>query len=443
MKFLQDYPKEVKVFLGASLINATGSSLMWPLVSMYVFDELGRSMSDAGLVILMQAVGGIIGQLLGGALYHKVGVKRLIVGALAMNALGLFVLPLVSHSWYVFMAMMAVIGLFNSLSMPAIQSFIGFRFAKKRAELFNIIYVANNIGVALGTAMSGFLADFSYSLSFVLNGVTSAVFAVFFLLYLRKLDDEQALAGARLGTGTGAGAATVGKAGDSGETGNAKTGGEARVSASTFAKPSAASGNTWLLLRNVRLYLFLALGGLLLHLGNSIWNTGVSPSIISMGLPKSYYGFLWTLNGILIFAAQPLLSLIKRFLARSLSAQMVASSLFYAAGYTAIIGLHSYPGMILAMVLTTFGEMLISPVVPAYMSEHGGRNAPFYIGLTGGIGSAGRVAGPYLMGVLYDNGGLLPVAWLAVVTALVSAGFYALHKRISRKVIVVQAADAA
>lgn len=456
MKFLQDYPKEVKVFLGASLINATGSSLMWPLVSMYVFDELGRSMSDAGLVILMQAVGGIIGQLLGGALYHKVGVKRLIVGALGMNALGLFALPLVSHSWYVFMAMMAVIGLFNSLSMPAIQSFIGFRFARKRAELFNIIYVANNIGVALGTAMSGFLADFSYSLSFVLNGVTSAVFAVFFLLYLRKVDEEQAHAGAKLGTGTrksgatagtGTDAGTAAKAGNSGGAAiasNAKAGDETRVSASTFAKPSAAaSGNTWLLLRNVRLYLFLALGGLLLHLGNSIWNTGVSPSIISMGLPKSYYGFLWTLNGILIFAAQPLLSLIKRFLTRSLSTQMVASSLFYAAGYAAIISLHSYPGMILSMVLTTLGEMLISPVVPAYMSEHGGRNAPFYIGLTGGIGSAGRVAGPYLMGVLYDNGGLLPVAWLAVVTALISAGFYALHKRISRKVIVVQAAEAA
>lgn len=65
MKFLQNYPKEVKIFLIASLINATGSALMWPLVTMYVFDELGRSMSDAGLVILIQSVGGIVGQLLG------------------------------------------------------------------------------------------------------------------------------------------------------------------------------------------------------------------------------------------------------------------------------------------------------------------------------------------------------------------------------------------
>ncbi|MCL6457672.1 MAG: MFS transporter [Gorillibacterium sp.] len=400
MKVLDQYPKEVKVFLVASLINATGSALMWPLVSMFVFDELGRSMSDAGLVILVQAVGGIIGQLLGGALYHKVGVKRLIVGALGMNALGLFMLPVVSHSWYAFMAMMALIGLFNALSMPAIQSFIGFRFAKKRVELFNVIYVANNIGVAIGTALSGFLADVSYSLSFVLNGVTSAVFAVFFLLYLKKIDDETTT--------------------------------KHTVASAHSVTPGASH---WLLMRNYRLYLYMALAALLLHLGNSLWNTGVSPYIISVGMPKSSYGFLWTLNGILIFAAQPVISLIKRFIAKSLSAQMIVSSFFYAGGYIVILALHSYPGMVFAMVLITFGEMLISPVMPAYLSEHGGKNAPFYIGLTGGIGSAGRVVGPFLMGTLYDNGGLIPVAWLAMGTALLSAGFYLIHSRVNRSSI--------
>lgn len=98
-----------------------------------------------------------------------------------MNALALFTLPAASNNWTLFMVAMGLVGLFNSLSLPAIQAFIGFRFTKQRGELFNVIYVANNIGVALGTALSGFLADISYMLSFVMNGVTSAVFAGFFL----------------------------------------------------------------------------------------------------------------------------------------------------------------------------------------------------------------------------------------------------------------------
>ncbi|QWU15939.1 Major Facilitator Superfamily protein [Paenibacillus sophorae] len=134
MRFLDNYPREVKVFLIASLINATGSALMWPLVTMYVFDELGRSMTDAGLVILVQSLGGIAGQLLGGSLYHKVGVNKLIVGALALNALALFALPAASANWTAFMIAMGLVGLFNSLSMPAIQAFIGFRFAGRRAR---------------------------------------------------------------------------------------------------------------------------------------------------------------------------------------------------------------------------------------------------------------------------------------------------------------------
>lgn len=75
--------------------------------------------------------------------------------------------------------------------MPAIQAFVGFRFADRRGELFNIIYVANNIGVALGTGLSGVLADLSYQLSFVMNGVTSAVFAGFFWSYLSRVDREE------------------------------------------------------------------------------------------------------------------------------------------------------------------------------------------------------------------------------------------------------------
>lgn len=398
MRMLSNYPKEIKVFLLASLINAIGSALMWPLVTMFVFDQLGRSMSDAGLVILVQSIGGIAGQLLGGALYHRVGVKKLIIGALALNAAGLLLLPALSQSWSVFIAMMGLIGLFNSLSMPAIQAFIGFRFADQRGELFNIVYIANNIGVAVGTALSGFLADVSYSLSFILNGVTSGVFALFFLFYLQ-----------RVGTGSGG------------------------YEAIKLKKRASSGTSLWLLVKDVRLYLFMALGGMLINLGNSIWNTGVSPFIIEHGMSKQMFGYLWTLNGILIFVAQPVTNLIKRVAASSIKAQMTASAVFYMSGYIVILAMHSFPGMVLGMILTTLGEMLIAPAIPAFLSENSGKNAPFYLGLTGGIGSVGRVIGPYMMGGFYDGGGLTPVAWLAVMTAAVSVGSFIIHTLVNKE----------
>lgn len=397
MKWLEQYPKEVKIFLIASLVNATGSSLMWPLTTMYVFDELGLSMSHAGFVILIQSLGGIFGQLLGGGLYHRIGVKKLIVGSLLLNAIGLFTLPWISEVWWLFVVMMGLIGLFNSLSLPAIQAFVGFRFADRRGELFNVIYVAQNIGVALGTALSGFLADISYHLSFIMNGVTSAIFGGYFFMYLSRVDREQ---------GT------------------------------TFVptqqkqlKPQ--EDRTWYLLRNVRLYLFISVGSLFILLGNSIWNTGVSPFIIEEGMEKKAYSLLWTLNGILIFVAQPVTSLIKRWFAQTSSAQLIVSAVFYTAGFAVIALFQHYPGMILAMILITLGEMLISPATPAFISEHGGKAAPFYLGVSGGIAAIGRVAGPYAMGVMYDAGGLSPVAWFAAITAGISIVAFVIHAKVN------------
>lgn len=141
MRGLASYPREVKIFLVASLISSAGGALMWPLITMFVFKELGRTVTDAGLAVLVMSLGGIFGQLLGGSLYHRLGVKRLIVGGVGLNALFLLLLPYGSGQWHLFLLLMCLIGFFNSMALPAIQAFIGFRFTERRAELFNIIYM--------------------------------------------------------------------------------------------------------------------------------------------------------------------------------------------------------------------------------------------------------------------------------------------------------------
>ncbi|WP_106767320.1 MFS transporter [Paenibacillus faecalis] len=410
MKLLQQYPKEVKGFLIASLVNSAGGSLMWPLTTMYVFDELGRSMQDAGFVILLQSVGGIAGQLFGGALYHRIGVKRLIVGSLLLNALGLFSLPFINGYWPLLLPMMLFIGFCNAVSLPAIQAFIGFRFSDRRGELFNVIYVANNIGIALGTAMSGFLAEISYHLSFVANGLTSMGFAIFFLSYLSRLDQPGDIM---------------------------KEDHRPKVKTPLPAGPGA-----WVLLGNIRIYLFLGFGSLFMWFGMSIWNTGVSPHIISEGMSKAAFSYLWTLNGILIFAAQPLTTWIKRWFARTETMQMTISAVFYIAAYMVVVLMNNYPGFVLAMALATLGEMLISPAIPSFIADRAGDAAPFYIGVAGGMGSAGRVIGPYAMGTLYDGGGLTPVAWLAVGTAVMSFLSFVIHAKLSKSVPVHESISA-
>lgn len=391
MKWLSTYPREIKAFLAASLINSIGSAIMWPLITMFVFKQLGRTVADAGMVVMFMSLGGIIGQMLGGSLYHRIGVKVLIVGGLGLNALSLMLMPLISNNWVLFIIFMCLSGFFNALSMPAIQAFIGFRFAERRSELFNVIYVANNIGVAVGTSLSGLLAFVSYQLSFVLNGVTSLVFAIFFFVYLQRvtMDDVQMK--------------------------NNKRG--------TIPREASA----WQLLLNYRLYLFMGVGSFLIWFGNCIWNNGVSPYTILQGMPEWNYSILWTLNGVLIFIGQPITSWIKDVMTRTPGTQLIISAIFYALGYGVILIYQDYPSMVVGMILTTFGEMLVLPAIPTFISDRTGADAPFYLGLVGGLGVGGKVLGPYALGALFDWNGLPPVAWVSLGAALVALAAFAIH----------------
>jgi len=396
------YPGELKIFILASLINSTGSALMLPLTTLYVHTHFGRSLAEAGFAILIQSLGGIIGQLLGGSLYHRIGVKPLLVGSLGTASLCLFSLMFtheLSDGWIVYLITIALVGLSTSVSFPAIQAFVGFRWAERRGELFNTIYVWNNVGFALGTALSGVLADISFKFTFGLNGVATLGFAVFFYIFLGRIERQ----GISLRVDYGA---------------------------NTVDRPSRGQRRAEMLrlLGAYRLYAFIGLGSLLVWFSNSIWGAGVAPHLYAQGLGLSAFSLLWTLNGILIFVGQPLTSFMKRLALKSVHAQLIAGAAFYGLGYVSIVINQSYASMMVGMVLLTIGEMLFAPAVPAFIAGHSGNDSPFYLGLVGGIGSAGRLFGPYMLGATYDAGGLLPATWVAIGAACLAIMAFSIHQ---------------
>lgn len=458
---MSKYTGEMKVFIWASMINSTGGALMWPLTTLFVHTQLNRPLADAGFVILMQMLGGFFGQLLGGGLYYRLGVRKLLIGALAATSLLQLSLVVTAHAdWWLYVMTMTVLGLTNSASMPAIQSFVGFRWADRRDELFNVIYVGNNVGVALGTALSGVLADISFNLTFVLNGLTSAGFALFFYRFLRGQNEESAAAGAVNGTvetgapvngasvnGTSAGGTSVNGSLAEGTPVNGASvkgtpaNGEAADGANGEEKTPAAQAqrgilperSIWEKLSAYRIYLFMSVGTLFIWLANSLWGTGVAPHIADQGMNFSMYSLLWTLNGVLIFAAQPITSWMKRTIAVPLTSQLTWSAIFYGLAYVVIWFLPFYSGFLLAMALATLGEMLVSPAVPAFLSARAGREAPFYMGVSGGIASIGRMIGPYVLGLTYDHGGLDGVSFISVLIAVLAVLSFIMHAALQRK----------
>ncbi|MCR8844182.1 MFS transporter [Paenibacillus sp. SC116] len=408
--------REMNVFIWASMIHSAGSALMWPLTTIFVHQQLGRSLAEAGFVITMQFLGGMIGQVAGGSFYYRWGVRNLLIGALGASAILQASLVVTAYSsWWGYVITMFAIGFASNISMPAMQSFIGFRWPERRDELFNSFYVANNIGVALGTAVSGVLADISFNLTFLMNATASAAFAVFFHFYM-----SNEVTSRRVVT-----TSSIRSKSDRSEAGSMTL--PADREKGVLPHLSLATK-----LRSIHIYLFIGCGSMFIWLANSLWGSGVAPHLTDQGMEMKMYSWLWTINGIFIFAGQPLLSWLKRNWAVEATSQLTWSAALYGTAYMMVWIWPSYTGFIFAMIVATLGEMLVSPAVPAFLSKVAGREAPFYLGLVGGISSLGRMIGPLALGIAYDAGGLNMVVIVSIIVAGLSLSSYMVHAWIQR-----------
>ncbi|TDF93717.1 MFS transporter [Paenibacillus piri] len=396
--FFQAYPKDALYFMAASFMNATGKAILWPLTTLYVHEVLGRSYGEAGMVLLYQALAGIAGEFAGGALYHRLGAKTLIVSSMALSACLLGSIVFVDDYW-LFVALVCVNGFMNGIAVPSINAYVGFRWKEYRRKLYNAIYVGNNTGLAIGAALGGLIASFSFPLTYAVTSVSTFAFAVFLFFFMKPAshDDDYPAAASSALDGNG-------------------------------------DGSVLRNLLNVRVYLFLGLGALFYYISFTLWSNGIAPYLTEQGYPLTMYSLLWTINGIVIFAGQPVTNFIKSTIAKSLVAQIVMSSSCYALGLGFILLFHQgYLFLVIGMIVCTIGEMLLLPAIPTFYSERTGKAAPFFMGLSGGFGNTGRMTGPTLYGNVYDHWGVVPVLVIGTCASVISVGFFLIHASLHKE----------
>lgn len=163
------------------------------------------------------------------------------------------------------------------------------------------------------------------------------------------------------------------------------------------------------------------------------WQGVVSVHMKVVGYDLSAYSVLWTVNGLLIFAGQPLLAFAMRHL-KSLPSQMAMGAFLFAVAFGLLLApSHRYDLFVASMVILTFGEMFLWPVIPAAAA----RLSPpsrrgFLQGLIGAGATLGRMLGPLYGGLLYDHFGyatLMSTSVAVLAVPLVSIAVYARTRR--------------
>lgn len=396
------YPGSIRLLAIAAVISSTGMACIWPLVTVYIHDHLGKSLTVAGLLLMLNQGAFLVGSVIGGVLFDRWGKIR----TLTIASLGIIFVSMglaVTENFPAYTMLLLVNGLFYGMLSPVINALAFVLWPEGGRKGLNMVYVAQNAGVAAGAALGGMLASVSFAWTFWGNAVIQAVALLFFTLFLPRFVQAAMI--------------------------QTQAAGEQRSEKELKAeRPVLPRKAIWAAM------LLLCMGLLISWIVYSQWTTVLSSYMQSLGISLRQYSLLWTLNGGLILLGQPLISWVIRRFARTLIAQMLLGSYVFALSMLILTQTTAYAGFFLAMLVMTLGEMLVWPAVPTVAAQFAPAGQEGFIqGLVTGTGSAGRMLGP-LFGALvfqaYHAPGLL---YTMTGLALLSVGFFALHHMIVKR----------
>jgi MFS family permease len=358
-------PRILWLLIIGMAVNVTGNSFLWPLNTIYIHDLLGKSLSVAGFVLMLNSGASVIGNLIGGHFFDKLGgYKSILLG------IGITLLALISltfwHDWPEYVIFLTIVGFGTGIIFPAMYAMAGSVWKEGGRRAFNALYVAQNLGVAIGSALGGLVADYSFQLIFLANTVLYIIFLLIAVFGYRGISANP-------------------------------------VVKTALVQENSPSKNR----KNLQALMILCLGYLLCWVAYVQWSTTVASYTQEIHISLKQYSLLWTINGALIVVGQPLLTRVLKYFAKSLKVQMVIGIIIFIISFLVAAKASAFSGFLVGMIILTIGEMFIWPAVPtvAFSLAPKGREG-FYQGIVNSTATGGRMVGPLLGGLLVDFYGI-------------------------------------
>ena len=177
-KIYHEFPRLFWIVVGVSFIDGIGGTLLFPFFALYITQKFGVGMTQAGILLGLSSLFGLIGGMIGGALTDKFGRKQLILFGLVFSAISTLGFGFVNNFAFLF-PLVVVVGLLSSVARPAQEAMIADILPEKqRQEGFGILRVVGNLAWIIGPTIGGFLANINFFYLFVIDSIMSCLVAV-------------------------------------------------------------------------------------------------------------------------------------------------------------------------------------------------------------------------------------------------------------------------
>ena len=361
-----EYPKQFWVIVGAGFIDRVGGALIFPFFALYITRHFEVGMTEVGLMFALFSVADMFGNMVGGALTDFLGRKGMIIMGLVISGMTSLGMGLVDRLEF-FYLMGLISGLFATASGPAHQAMItDILPEEKRAEGFGLMRVTANLAVAIGPAIGGFVATYSYLVLFAADTITSLITAVIVFLVIQESRPEK----------------------------------DPEADRPSFFRTFAGYREV---LKDRTFMAFVVISTVATLVYSQMYST-LSVFLRDFhGVPEAGYGWLMTLNAGMVVLFQ--FTITRRISDRPPMLVMALGSVLYVIGF-GMYGFSSiYILFMIAMAVITIGEMVMIPVAQAYVGDAAPEDMRGrYSGVMGFSWMIPWMIGPLLAGLIMDYG---------------------------------------
>jgi MFS family permease len=366
------YPGQFWLMFLGMLVSTIGSSMIWPFLLVYVGKRVDAPLTVIASLFTLNSAMGLIASFAGGPFIDRVGRKWIMVVSLAMNGAAYLFMGN-ADSLLEFAILMSITGSFNPLYRVGADAMMADLIApEKRIDAYALMRLSNNLGIAIGPAIGGFIAGSSYSLAFYFAAAGLSAYSLLITLFARE---TLPLKPASIQT-----------------------------QEMDPNSPRERFGGYGIILKDLPYIGFILSFTLVTMCASLIWILLPVYATEDFGVPMQLYGLIPTTNAIMCVTLQ---LLVTRWTKKYPPLPVIATGAVF---YTLAVGLISwmvdFPGFLACMIIMTIGELIMIPASSTYVANLApvnmrGRYMSLYA-LTWSVASG---VAPVLGGLLNDQFG--------------------------------------
>lgn len=344
--------------LSASMFVNMGIGLIMPITTLYIHQDLAKSLVTSSYVLMAFSIFMVLGNLLGAQLFDRWNPKltSFLGAGIVLPSLALLV---VFPVWPLYVLLIISYGFGLGILNSSINGYIAYK-QKKDSNLFTNAYWLANLGMGISTFLSGIL--FSVSIKIVFLGAFLLFLLTFFIiwLFIPNIKIVHHLA-----------------------------------QNERYRIPIRKNKKDFFYL------MILCLSLIVIWIGYEQWNSNISVYMLSKNNSVQQYSFLFTISTIEIVVIQPIFNHFFRNTFENEKFRMLLGILLFGISYLSIVGAGSYWRFVFGITLLSIGDMLALTTTPALLNRFATDYNRASIQSVGGTSaSLGRAIGPLIGGAM-------------------------------------------